>query len=104
MTTEVTSLVSSDISTDVYDGIPIINKIDFGIYVVPKEHDIPSYITSVDNGAFGPHEHEDVSGYLSSHAYLMPSANALSDPYAYDLCSYGFPLSTCEMSTMTQPV
>ena len=34
------------------------------------------------------------------------SANAssmamLSDPYAYDLCSYGFPLSTCEYGSAT---
>ena len=99
--TQVTSLASSDISIDVYDGIPIINKIDFGFYVVPKQHDIVNYIASVDNGAFGPHEHKDISGYLSSQEYLRPQATALSDPYAYDLCSYGFPLSTCELSMMS---
>ena len=44
VTVEVTSLVSSDLSVPVYDGIPIINKIDFGIYTVPGGQDIPSYI------------------------------------------------------------
>lgn len=82
----------------VYEGIPVINKIDFGFYVVPGKHDIPSYMQSVDNGAFGPHFHYDVSSYISSQSYISapPSAmTMLSDPYAYDLCTYAEPLSTC---------
>ena len=92
---------SSDIS--VYDGIPIINKIDFGLYVVPKQHDIVQYIQSVDNGDFGPHFHSDVSGYLSSAEYLRPlSVDMLSDPYAYDTSGYAYPLSTCEYGVAVQ--
>jgi hypothetical protein len=26
--------------TDIYDDIPVVNKIDFGFYVVPEKHDI----------------------------------------------------------------
>lgn len=33
---------SGDIS--VYEGIPIVERINFGFYVVPGNHDIPSYI------------------------------------------------------------
>lgn len=91
---EVPVETSSDIS--VYDGIPIINKIDFGFYVVPGKHDIVRYIQSVDNGDFGPHFHSNVSGYLSSASYISSqSASILSDPYAYD-SEYAYPLSTCE--------
>ena len=104
VTTEITSEVSSDTSVDVYDGIPPITKIDFGFYVVPGDYDIPSYIQSVDNGAFGPHVHNDVSGYISSESYTMPKPVALSDPYAYDLSNYGYPLSTCELSMMQAPL
>ena len=42
--TEVTSYTSSDLSVPVYDGIPIITKIDFGLYAVPKSHAIEAYI------------------------------------------------------------
>ena len=101
---EVTSIVSSDISVQAYDGVPIVHKIDFGLYAVPGQHDIESYIQSVDNGDFGPHIHEDVSGYISSKAYIKPFPTALSDPYAYDLSNYNYPLSTCELCTMSQPL
>ena len=101
---EITSWTSSDTSVEVYDGIPSINKIDFGFYVVPGDHDIPSYIQSVDNGAFGPHVHTDVSGYISSQSYITPDPSIKYDPYAYDLSNYGFPLSTCETSYMNQPL
>ena len=104
VTTEITSLVSSNTSVEVYDGIPTINKIDFGFYVVPAQHDIVNYIQSVDNGDFGPHVHNEICGYISSLSYGDPIPTALSDPYAYDLCSYGDPLSTCEMSVFNQPL
>lgn len=97
---------STDIS--VYDGIPPISKIDFGFYVVPGNHDIPSYIQSVDNGAFGPHVHEDVSGYISSLCYenINMSVEMLSDPYVHDFKYLSsWPLSTCEYGTaVLQPL
>lgn len=34
----------------------------------------------------------------------MPKPVALSDPYAYDLSNYGYPLSTCELSMMQAPL
>lgn len=101
---EVPIETSSDIS--VYDGIPIINKIDFGFYVVPGKHDIVQYIQSVDNGDFGPHIHTNVSGYLSSSQYMSAmSEYSLSDPYAYDINEYlhRYPLSTCEYGTAQMP-
>lgn len=47
-----------------------------------------------------------MSGYLSSAEYIkLLSSSILSDPYAYDLSNYGFPLSTCEYgSSHLQPL
>lgn len=68
-----------DAPTDIYDDIPIVNKIDFGIYVVPHQHDEVKYIASVDNGYFGIHEDTPQMGYISSESYLShpPSINYL---------------------------
>lgn len=104
VTKEITSYVDNpDISATVYDDIPIINKIDFGLYVVPNKHDIAEYMLSVDNGAFGNHEHIDRLGYISSESYGDPELNTHVDPYgvlsidALSACEYGDyikPLST----------
>ena len=54
VTRELTAMVDNpDVSSTTYSDVPIINKIDFGLYVVPGKHDIPQYIQSVDNGDFG---------------------------------------------------
>lgn len=55
-----------------YDDMPAIDNISFGFYVVPQDKDIMEYIASVDNGAFGPHYHESLCGYISSESYTMP--------------------------------
>lgn len=84
----------------IYDDIPIINKIDFGFYAVPKKHDIEEYIQSVDNGYFGKHEDTYRLGYISSESYLsfppridvLPhEATELSQEYT--VSSYHTPLS-----------
>ena len=96
MSVDVPIETSSNIS--VYDGIPVINRIEFGFYAIPGDHDIVSYIQSVDNGAFGPHEHYDISGYISSLTYTNLNTSAvLSDPYVH-MPAYlsTYDLSTCE--------
>ena len=50
MSAFVPKIVSVDVPVEtsgeisVYEGIPIVNRIDFGFYAVPGDHDIPSYI------------------------------------------------------------
>lgn len=105
VTGEVTSYVDNpETSATVYDDIPIINKIDFGFYVVPQKHDILEYIQSVDNGAFGPHEHESLCGYISSESYANLGLCAYQDPYWPMAQKEGWPLSTCEASAYGRPL
>ena len=100
VTADVTSYVDNpDISA--YDDIPIINKIDFGFYVVPQKHDIRAYIQSVDNGAFGPHAHEDLCGYISSKAYLCMPPYEWTDPYG---TASADPLSISQSSAFIEPL
>lgn len=70
-------MVTADISVEIsggddgeYEPIQPIKSIDFGFYVVPNDESFTSYITSVDQGLLTPHEHYDISGYISSEAYL----------------------------------
>lgn len=102
-----TTYVTADVSTyidnpevSVYTEIPVINKIDFGFYAIPHAEDIDAYIESVDNGAFGPHEHEDISGYISSESYVRASAEVFYDPYI----SVGYPPSACEFDATFSPL
>lgn len=45
VTAEVSTYVDNpETSSTVYDDIPVINKIDFGFYVVPSKHDIQQYM------------------------------------------------------------
>ena len=104
VTTTLTSAIDDPDGPDVYDDVPIINKIDFGFYVVPGKHDIPSYIQSVDNGDFGGHAHYDICGYISSSGYEEYPMTILSDPYIYDAISSGYPLSTCEFGITDKPL
>ena len=105
VTADVTSYVDNpDISSTVYDDIPIVNKIDFGFYVVPQKHDIEEYIQSVDNGAFGPHVHNSLSGYISSDVYLCSAPIVIPDPYLPFAEGEGEPLSTCQSSAFVNPL
>lgn len=91
---EVSSEVESPSAMiDVYEGIPIIEKIDFGFYVVPRQHQIVPYIQSVDNGDFGEHKHADLSGYISSDMYSMPKPHMTYDPDGIEISSFQDPLS-----------
>lgn len=85
---EMTSLVSvpitsyvDDISTDIYDGMPIVTAIDFGFYTVPKQFDIPSYIESVDNEILQKHYHVDLSGNISDDYYDIVDHRCTLEPY-----------------------
>ena len=103
VTAEVTSMVDNpDAPNDVYDDIPIVNKIDFGFYVAPDKYDIEDYVASVDNGYFGEHEHSSKLGYISSESYILPSPDVstihhLSDepPELYEISTFNAPIS-CE--------
>lgn len=67
---EVSSYVK-DISSDAYDdGIPKIEKLDFGFYAVPQRADFEGYMASVDNGLFVEHRDVGISGCISSESYL----------------------------------
>lgn len=78
--------------------IPQIKSIDFGFYVVPRNEDFKSYITSVDQGLLTPHKHYDISGYISSEAYISTHLPKLvPDPYSENssmMSVYNEPLKT----------
>ena len=97
VTTKLTSMVDNpDISGNIYDDVPIINKIDFGLYVVPNKHDIQSYIQSVDNELIEQHYDVNRYGYISSQSYVSSQMTTLSDPYISADVADGYPLSGCE--------
>lgn len=109
LTTEVTAMVTSYVdspSAQIYDDVPVIDNISFGFYVVPQDKDIMEYIASVDNGAFGPHYHESLCGYISSESYTMPPQFVIADPYLADTSAgiYDDPLSMCYSSAYNQPM
>lgn len=104
VTTTLTAYVDNpDISGTVYDDMPYVRQIDFGMYVVPHSQDIPKYIQSVDNGDFGQHVDANVYGYISSESYITPQMATLSDPYITTLAE-GEPLSSCEYGMFSQPL
>ena len=105
VTSQITSYVDNpDVSADIYDDMPYVNKIDFGVYVVPKKYDIQEYIQSVDNGDFGSHYNYDVSGYISSLSYMSSGIDMLSDPYVSSDVANGYPLSICEYGNANKPL
>ena len=68
---EVETALTTIVSSDEYDdGIPVIKHISMGFYAVPQLCDFVEYMTSVDNGGYGPHEHYAPSAYISSESYL----------------------------------
>ena len=102
-------MVTADISVEVpnpdlsgddepFEPMPTVKKIDFGFYVVPTAEDFDSYITSVDQGLLTPHKHYDISGYISSEAYISTHLPKLiPDPYSETssmLSLYNEPLKT----------
>lgn len=58
-----------DISTLVYDDVPIIGQLNFGFYNVPRKEDISAYMMSVDNELLTKHEHIALSAEISSGYY-----------------------------------
>ena len=105
VTADITSYVDNpNASVDIYDDIPIINKIDFGFYVVPQKHEIEPYIQSVDNGAFGSHDHNSLCGYISSETYTNSGPTIVYDPHLPDAIIAGEPLSTCQTSSFNKPL
>ena len=107
VTADITSYVDNpNTSANVYDDIPIVNKIDFGFYVVPSKHsnNMESYMQSVDNGDFGSHIHNDLCGYISSESYISSDPIIISDPYLPDAIAAGEPLSTCQTCAFVQPL
>lgn len=104
VTAEVSSWVDNpETSSTTYDDVPVINNIDFGLYVVPNSKDIGSYIQSVDNGDFGEHEHMNRVGYISSESYLSAPLVIEADPYA-NMPGYKHPLSTSQYGIADKPL
>jgi len=67
VTAEVTSLIDNpDAKVDVYDDMPSIYKIEFGLYAVPHKENIEEYIRKVDNEELVKHYHTDICSYISS--------------------------------------
>ena len=102
-------MVTADISVEVpnpdlsgddepFELMPAVKKIDFGFYAVPMREDIAGFITSVDTGLLTPHVHTDISGYISSEAYISTHLPKLvPDPYSETssmLSIYNEPLQT----------
>ena len=102
-------MVTADISVEIpnpdlsggdepFEPMPAIKKIDFGFYAVPTRENFISYMTSVDQGLLTPHKHYDISGYISSEAYISTHLPKLvKDPYAETssmLSIYNEPLKT----------
>ena len=105
VTTQITSYVDDpNAGPQMYDDVPYINTIDFGMYVVPSSKDIQEYVQSVDNGGFGPHVHSSISGYISSESYISSPMAMLSDPYVSSDVSAGYPLSICEYGIASNPL
>lgn len=69
MTTVQYSSYVDDISTLVYDDVPIVGQLDFGFYNVPKKEDFVAYMASVDNELITKHEHIALSAEVSSGYY-----------------------------------
>lgn len=105
----VPQMVTADISVEVpnpdlsgddepFEPMPTVKKIDFGFYAVPMREDIAGFITSVDTGLLTPHVHTDISGYISSEAYISTHLPKLvPDPYSETssmLSLYNEPLQT----------
>ena len=82
---EVPVEVSSEVSSDMYDdGIPRVNKIEFGFYAVPRPEDIEGYIMSVDSGLIAKHEHYTKPAYISSESYERKYRTEV-DPYGDEI-------------------
>lgn len=89
-----TEVPNPNISDDVYDDIPTIERIDFGFYPTYRGFDMEEYMLCVDNGGFTDHAHFPVSGYLSSDSYGTPQLSVYADAAGNDVSSYPHPVST----------
>ena len=78
--TECTSYID-DISTEIYDDVPIVNKLDFGFYTIPKKEDITSYMMSVDSEILQKHKHIDLSGELPDGSIANVDNKCTLAPY-----------------------
>lgn len=77
--------ISSSDSGDYDDGIPKINKLNFGYYNVPTFEDFNGYMFSVDNELIGgPHKELYPSAYISSEQYIS-NYNIITDNYGNTL-------------------
>lgn len=108
VTADITSMVDNpDATVDVYDNVPPIYKIDFGLYVVPHQEkdNIEGFIKKVDNEEIVKHCHEQISGYISSESYGDPALSVTLDPYAPISGDFpGMSAYMCEHGEYTQPV
>ena len=108
VTAEVTSLIDNpDAKVDVYDDMPSIYKIEFGLYAVPHKENIEEYIRKVDNEELVKHYHTDICSYISSQQYsdISSVVSVTYDPYApISGSQYRMSAYMCEHGQALQPV
>ena len=58
------------------DGVPVVSKLDFGFYAVPRAANFDSYISATDAR---PHEHSPICSYVSSESYVAEYKEVVDD-------------------------
>ena len=69
LTTDISTYVN-DMSSQIYDNVPIINQLMFDFYNVPFKENIPDFIQSVDNGLIIEHHDGVWEGEISNNYYV----------------------------------
>lgn len=104
-TVEIPVEVSTEVSADMYDdGIPKINKIEFGFYAVPRPEDIVGYMMSVDNELIAKHGHYTYPAYISSDHYLSNYAEEEIETPKGELSSVSVLTSLTPVDDFYEPV
>lgn len=80
LTTTISTYID-DISSEIYDNVPIIGNLDFGFYAIPKQNEIIPYMQSVDNEQLVKHEDFTLYGEISSGYYVPVDTRCSLEPY-----------------------
>lgn len=80
LTTDISTYVDN-ISSEIYDNVPIVGNLDFGFYTIPKANEIYSYMQSVDNEQLTKHEDFILNGEISNGYYVPVDSRCTLEPY-----------------------
>lgn len=75
------SVYVDNISSEIYDNVPIVGNLDFGFYTIPKMEDIYSYMLSVDREQLTKHEDFTLCGEISTGYYIPVDTRCTLEPY-----------------------